>query len=163
MAQAREHSALSARLFCTFSVPGTMRFSSRIDFWLWAVLVFTLGAGAFALWSAGLRGSAAAVTTTLVACALAPALLLWLAWATHYELVEHDLLVRSGPFRWRVPLAQIRSVVPSRSVVSAPALSLDRLRIDYGRASSILISPRDKLRFLSELQRRCPGIDVASH
>ncbi len=163
MAQAWEHSALSARLFCTFSVPGTMRFSSRIDFWLWAVLVFTLGAGAFALWSAGLRGSAAAVTTTLVACALAPALLLWLTWATHYELVEHDLLVRSGPFRWRVPLAQIRSVVPSRSVVSAPALSLDRLRIDYGRASSILISPRDKLRFLSELQRRCPGIDVASH
>ncbi len=140
-----------------------MRFSSRIDLWLWAVLAFTLGAGAFALWSTGLRGSAAAVTTTLVACALAPVLLLWLASATHYELAERDLLVRSGPFRWRVPLAQIRSVVPSRSVVSSPALSLDRLRIDYGRAGSILISPRDKLRFLSELQRRCPGIDIAKH
>ena len=140
-----------------------MRFSSRIDLWLWAVLAFTLGAGAFALWSTGLRGSAAAVTTTLVACALAPALLLWLASATHYELAERDLLVCSGPLRWRVPLAQIRSVVPSRSLVSAPALSLDRLRIDYGQASSILISPRDRLRFLLELQRRCPGIGIAKH
>ena len=140
-----------------------MRFSSRIDLWLWAVLAFTLGAGAFALWSAGVRGSAAAVTTMLVACALAPALLLWLASATHYELAERDLLVCSGPLRWRVPLAQIRSVVPSRSLVSAPALSLDRLRIDYEQASSILISPRDRLRFLLELQRRCPGIGIAKH
>jgi hypothetical protein len=33
-------------------------------------------------------------------------------------------------------------------------LSLDRLRIDYGRARSILISPEDARGFLNELERR---------
>lgn len=140
-----------------------MRFSSKIDLWLWATLVLVLGACAFAVWAIGMHGPAVALVAMLAVCALTLALPLWVVMGTHYELAEHDLLIRSGPFRWRVPLAQIRSVATSRSVLSAPALSLDRLCIVYGRAGSILISPRDKLQFLSELQRRCPGITVASH
>ena len=143
--------------------PFDMRFSSRIDLWLWAALAIALGACVFAVRAVGMRGPAIAWVAMLVVCALALVLPLWVVMGTHYALTERDLLIRSGPFRWRVPLDQIRSVTASRSVLSAPALSLDRLRIAYGRAGSILISPRDKLQFLSELQRRCPGIDVASH
>ena len=140
-----------------------MRFSSKIDPWLWATLVLTLSACVFAVWTVGERGSAMAIAAMLAVCVLALGLPVWIVLGTRYELAEHDLLICSGPFRWRVPLEQVRAVAPSRSVLSAPALSLDRLRIAYGRAGSILISPRDKLQFLSELQRRCPGIDVASH
>ena len=135
-----------------------MRFASKIDLWLWVTLAFTLGACAFAVGTAGVRGPA-----MLAVCALAAGLPLWVVLGTRYALTEHDLLIRSGPFRWRIPLQEVRAVAHSRSWLSSPALSLDRLRITYGRASSILISPRDKLRFLSELQPRCPGIAVASH
>ena len=140
-----------------------MRFSSKIDLWLWGALALTLGACAFAVWTVGVRGPAMAMVAMLAVCVLALGLPVWIVLGTCYELAERDLLIRSGPFRWRVPLGQIRAVAPSRSVLSAPALSLDRLRIAYGRAGSILISPRDKLQFLSELQRRCPGIEVAGH
>ena len=140
-----------------------MRFSSKIDLWLWTTLVLTLSACVFAVWTVGVRGSAMAIAAVLAVCVLALGLPVWIVLGTRYEFAEHDLLICSGPFRWRVPLEQVRAVAPSRSVLSAPALSLDRLRIAYGRVGSILISPRDKLQFLSELQRRCPGIDVASH
>ena len=140
-----------------------MRFSSRIDLWLWAVLAFTLVACAFAVWTVGALGPVVATVVVLVMGVLTLALLLWIVLGTHYELAERDLLISSGPFRWRVPLEQVRAVAPSRSVLSAPALSLDRMRITYGRAGSILISPRNKLQFLEELQRRCPGIEVAGY
>ena len=37
--------------------------------------------------------------------------------------------------------------------LSGPALSLDRLRIDYGRGRSLLVSPKERERFVSELSK----------
>ena len=140
-----------------------MRFSSRIDLWLWAVLACTLVACVFAVWTVAAHLPIGATVVVLVMGVLTLALPLWIVLGTHYELADRDLCIRSGPFRWRVPLEQVRAVAPSHSVLSAPALSLDRMRISYGRTGSILISPRDKLQFLKELQRRCPGIEVAGY
>ena len=88
----------------------------------------------------------------LIAVLLLPA---WLLLGTRYSLTDDALKVRAGPFRWTVPLAEISSVRPSRSILSAPALSLDRIQIDYG-ARRILISPRERQRFVDELRQRCP-------
>ena len=140
-----------------------MRFASKIDLWLWLTTALTLAVCVFAVITVGVRGPALAVVAMLVVCALTLGLLLWVVLGTGYGFTERDLLVHSGPFRWRVPFKEVRAVADSRSWLSSPALSLDRLCITYGRGSSILISPRDKLSFLSELQRRCPGIAVASH
>ena len=54
----------------------------------------------------------------------------------------------------------IREVRPTTNPLSAPALSLDRLRIDYeegGRVRSLLVSPKDKEGFLQELRDAVPG------
>jgi hypothetical protein len=40
----------------------------------------------------------------------------------------------------------------SRSPFSSPALSLDRLQIDYGAGKSILISPADKEGFIEAIE-----------
>ena len=77
---------------------------------------------------------------------------LWLLLGTRYILEPDQLLVRSGPFRWRVPIADIVRITPTTNPLSSPALSLDRLRIEYGRGSAIMISPRDKDRFLRDLE-----------
>lgn len=91
-----------------------------------------------------------AVFTLLLACGLP----LWLLASTYYRIDASALIVRSGPFRWTVPLSEIRSVRPSRSLLSSPALSLDRIRIDYGRGRSLMVSPRDREGFLAAIQRR---------
>jgi hypothetical protein len=56
-------------------------------------------------------------------------------------------------------MRDIRTVTPTRNPLSSPALSLDRLRIDYGRGRRIMVSPRDPGAFLRELRRRGAPID----
>ena len=126
-----------------------MRFASKIDLWLALVLG---GATAATLW--GLRQvlaepDAFAVGVAFVVAALGVGLLLW-------------LLVRCGPFRTRIALDQIRSVKPSRSLASAPALSLDRLAVAYGRVGSVLISPKDKAGLIAALRQQAPGAQILS-
>lgn len=79
---------------------------------------------------------------------------IWLLARTYYTFEGTDLVVRSGPFNWRIPLEQIRGVEPTRSPLSNPALSLDRLRIDYGSNGSIMVSPADKEGFLRQINAR---------
>ena len=76
---------------------------------------------------------------------------------TYYEIVGTELLVRSGPLKWTIPVAEIQDITPSRNILSAPALSLDRLKIRFGKRAFILVSPEDKdgfLRAIREAQDR---------
>jgi len=84
---------------------------------------------------------------------------MWTLLGTSYTLDATMLQVRCGPFRWRIALDEIHSVTATRDSRSGPALSLDRLRIDYGSGRSMLISPRDQQAFLRDLEhrRRGPG------
>ena len=69
------------------------------------------------------------------------------------------LIIRSGVFRWRVPIRQIESVTPTNNPSSAPALSLDRLEIRYG-PKTILVSPADQEGFVRALRTVNPRIDL---
>jgi Bacterial PH domain len=135
----------------------SITFRSKVDWWLGAVLLISAAASAMAVVMVGIAKS------PFLALALSPLLLLsvglpvWLLLATNYTLDTADLNVRCGPFAWRVPLREIRAVALTRNPLSSPALSLDRLRIDYGRTSSIMISPEDKEGFLKELRKRAPA------
>ncbi len=132
----------------------SLRFVSRVDGWLMAVLLAAVMASLYAIASIANQGAAQLAWIGLLVGLPGVALPLWLLADTSYVLTDDSLRVRSGPFRWRVPLREIRAVAPSRSLLSGPALSLDRLRIDHGRARSLLISPKDRERFLSELNHR---------
>ena len=142
------------------TMPPSMQFASKVDAWL---VVLMLGGGVLALLAVAptiggsFARSAGAAQLLGVAAVLLLSLLLpaWLLLGTRYSLTDDALKVRAGPFRWTVPLAEIFSVRPSRSILSAPALSLDRIQIDYG-ARRILISPRERQRFVDELRQRCP-------
>jgi Protein of unknown function (DUF1200). len=79
---------------------------------------------------------------------------LWILANTNYTLTDMTLHVRCGPFSYKVPIAEISSVTPTRSILSAPALSLDRLRIEYSRGKVVVISPEDRERFLKDLDIR---------
>ena len=47
-----------------------------------------------------------------------------------------------------------------RSAFSAPALSLDRIRITYNKYDEIVVSPKDKKVFLDDLTAINNGIEI---
>jgi hypothetical protein len=133
-------------------------FRSKVDWWLAAVLLISAAASAMAVVIVSV------VESPLLGLAISPLLLLsvglptWLLRATTYTFGDTDLEVRCGPFAWRVPLREIRAVTATRNPLSSPALSLDRLRIDFGPMRSVMISPEDKEGFMKELRKRVPAV-----
>jgi hypothetical protein len=137
-------------------------FRSKVDGWLAAVMLGSAGVSVIVVVAVGVAES------PLLALAVAPFVLIgaglpvWLLRSTRYVFDDSNLHIRSGPFAWSVPLRDIRAVTPTRSPLSSPALSLDRLRIEYGRIGSIMVSPEDKQGFLAELRKRVPTVHSPS-
>ncbi len=146
----------------TDAASGASIHSSKVDTWL--ILVAALAAGASVGVAVALlrEGGVPAVVLVPVVVLLGAGLPLWTLFGTRYELTPGRLRIRCGPFRWTVPLNEIRAVTPTRNPLSSPALSLDRLRIDYGRGSSVMISPRDQARFLEDMGRYRSAVSMSA-
>ena len=129
-------------------------YRSKVDTWLVAVLVPAMVAAGVVGLMAFAAGTLVAVSYGAFIVAVGVALPWWLLRATHYTFAGGALVIRSGPFKWRVPVAEITHVSPTSNPLSSPALSLDRLRIEYGRKRWIMISPLDREDFLRELEMR---------
>lgn len=126
-------------------------FSSKVD----AIALLALAPPPLVLVSlAGhrlpLSGPLLAVTLPLLFIGLV--LPLWVLLGTDYRIEAGELRIRAGPLRWRIPVAGITRVEPTRDARSGPALSLDRLCIDYGHGARCLVSPRDAAGFVRELK-----------
>lgn len=132
----------------------TIVFRSKIDTWLAVVLVGTAVAMAGAIVTVILKGSTLNVLILVPLFFLTGAYPLWLMRSTFYVLDEEELQIRSGPFKWNVKLMDIRAMTPTRNPLASPALSLDRLRIEYGRWESVIISPSDRDLFLRAIEQR---------
>ena len=78
-------------------------------------------------------------------------LVVWILRGTRYLVDGNNLTAWCGPFRWQIPLSGITAVEPTRTPVSSPALSLDRLRIRHGNGKSLVVSPADRERFCQAL------------
>ncbi len=61
-------------------------------------------------------------------------------------------MIRSGPFRWQVPISEIEDIVQTRNPLSSPALSLDRLQVSYSNGRTIMISPADREGFIEAVE-----------
>jgi uncharacterized membrane protein YdbT with pleckstrin-like domain len=134
-------------------------YRSKVDIWLAGAIV----AAAVVVLIVGFSVVAGPVPAKWLIVApmvlLGAVLPLWLLVSTDYRIADQNLLIRSGPFRWRIPIREIRNVRPTRNARSSPALSLDRLLITYGGGQSCMISPKDKEGFLNEL--RANGVTAA--
>jgi len=126
---------------------------SRIDTWL-ALLLTGVVVLCVAITLLSIPRGTTAVLASLPSLLIGAGLPVWLFINTSYTLTDSSLLVRSGPFRWTVPVAEITKVMPTNSVLSSPALSLDRLRIEYSRGKVVMISPKLKEEFLQDLNAR---------
>ncbi|MGB5622061.1 MAG: PH domain-containing protein [Gammaproteobacteria bacterium] len=123
-------------------------FRSKRDLLLWLILslsvLIDLGA-AVALLSADLPSLSRAISVAVLLATAA--LVLWIMYGTRYLVDQGMLTIYCGPFRKRLRVSEIESVEPTRSPLSSPALSLDRLRITYAGGKKIMVSPEDPDRF----------------
>lgn len=134
------------------SDPAPLRQRSKVDAWLVLVLVLALCAPLAQAWM--LREVAPRdALLALGVFAFTATLLGVLSLPCRYTLEADQLLIQSGVLRWRIRYADITSVRPSRALWSAPAFSLDRVRIDHGGRFA-LVSPVGRDVFIAELQRR---------
>jgi membrane protein YdbS with pleckstrin-like domain len=133
-------------------------YPSKADAWLVSVLGLAAAASIYAAAEIAPPSSASEWATLLSCIVLGVALPTWLLVGTRYTLSKDSLLIVSGPFRWRVPLQSITDVTPTHNPLSSPALSLDRLRIEYASGKkAVMISPRDKQGFIRDLESRRRG------
>jgi len=128
------------------------RFKSKVDRWLIAILILAIVIDACGI-IAFLRfeSDPVVLTISVLVSLLVMALIASVSLGTHYTIDRNVLRIVSGPFRWKVPIDQITGVEATRSLLSSPALSLDRLRIQYGPRRRIMVSPADKAGFLKAI------------
>lgn len=128
-------------------------FKSKIDWWFGLILVYPIFVSIKAMvegeWL-GLLGLAAVV-----------GFILFLSKTTQYIINENQLIVKST---WivneRIDISKITKVEKSNSILSSPALSLDRLLVRYNKYDEVLISPKEKKEFLDELLKINPTIEI---
>jgi len=129
-----------------------LRFRSAVG---WSFRVVTLFVGVALIASQARRVNVISLVTVGVSLVL----IAWLYRSTVYTVTDQGLRVQSGPLdRWVDPKLSER-VRPTRTMLSAPALSLDRLEVS-GRFGSIIVSPADQVGFVSALQRVAPQLRV---
>lgn len=137
-------------------------YRSRVDAWI----AIILGIVAAACLSSGIgmivKGMPGGVIMAPIIIFTGVILPFWLMLTTRYVLGSDTLEIRSDPIKWEVPLKEIRKITPSRSILSSPAFSLDRLEIQYGRWNSILISPAQRDDLLRELETRRAAVASSS-
>ncbi|RUO31224.1 PH domain-containing protein [Aliidiomarina soli] len=132
--------------------------NSKVDSWL-MLLVVTLAL--FVLLASSLLAISGWALLALVLLLLAAVLPMWILMSTRYHIIGDELRVRAGPFRWRIELDRIDGVEPCHNAALAPALSKERLRLQYrasGRDKSagtgryvLLLSPEDRYQFIFDL------------
>lgn len=81
---------------------------------------------------------------------------------TTYKITsDNKLKIRSGLLRFDdINIFSIKKITPTKSLISSPALSIDRLEIFYNKYDSILVSPTDKKGFIESLRKINPEIEI---
>ena len=136
------------------------RFRSEVSVGLLAIPVLALALAPLAVIGAVPR-SEQARAVLILSVALFPVVvfIVWMYLTTDYRVEGNELMIRSGPFRWRVDLKSVGRLRATRSPLSAPALSFNRIEVEYGQ-SSILVSPADRRGFIRAILTRAPNVSL---
>ena len=87
------------------------------------------------------------------------AFVLHLFFGTHYTIENNKLKIKCGIFSYKpIEIDKIKEVSKTKSIISSPAPSFDRIEIKYGKFDEIIISPKDKLNFTNDLVIINPNI-----
>lgn len=137
--------------------PAMQRFRSKIDWWVMGFVICLTGMLIQLLLTMYAKGTMVEYPEHTAVYVLTIAMIWWPVWTTRYTVANGQLNIRCMWLNRNIPMADIQGVSPTSNSVSSPALSLDRLKVDYlkdGKIKSVLVSPKDKQGFTSLLMSK---------
>lgn len=130
------------------------RYNSKIDWWLVAIICVVLIAASMSMVSGG-------SWVGFVINILVFAFVAHLFTTTYYTINGDDLNIRSGfIYNKTFAIHGITEISETNNPLSSPATSLDRLEIRTGEGGSVMISPKEKDKFLTHICAINPRIKV---
>ena len=140
-----------------------MIYKSKIDNWLIAtVAIIIAGIIASVVIPLVTSFSWTALIIGIVYSSLTIALFVGLMRDTKYIVSGSSLTIRcTFLVNYRININDIREISDTKSLISSPALSLDRIKIRTPRGTMI-ISPAEKAEFITALRQINPNIKVKS-
>ncbi len=131
-----------------------MKFKSRVDLWLAAIIWGTVIACFVPLFIE--------FDWILLIVAIGMLVFIGTLWfGTYYVIEDNELIISGGIARKKIPIAEITKLTKTNNPLSSPALSIKRMEVMYEPGMQIvLISPDEQRRFIELLLEKNPHIVV---
>ena len=113
------------------------KFRSKKDWWVIGFIIAMTGLLLQLLFTMYAKATMSQYPIHTVTYVLTIAVLWWPVVNTQYRIEQNCLVITSMFLKWTIPLADIQKVSPSNNSVSSPALSLDRLKVDYQKDGTV--------------------------
>ena len=81
---------------------------------------------------------------------------------TRYIIEGNQLQISYGPIKKTIVIQDIKFIRKTKNPFVAPALSMNRVEINYGKYSTVQVSPKEIEKFVSELQKKNTNIQLKS-
>jgi hypothetical protein len=80
---------------------------------------------------------------------------------TFYRIENHTLHIKCGfLYNSTINIHEIKKIAATKNPLSAPATSLDRIEVLYGKNGFCLLSPKDKKSFVADILAINPAVEV---
>ncbi|MFB4168868.1 PH domain-containing protein [Virgibacillus sp. JSM 102003] len=89
--------------------------------------------------------------------------LMWIWFKTGYTIENNSIKIQYGPFKKYIEIDEIYNIRETKNPFTAPALSMNRVEINYGKYETIQISPKEISLFVGELQKKNPHIQIKNY
>ncbi|ADC52328.1 hypothetical protein BpOF4_21664 (plasmid) [Alkalihalophilus pseudofirmus OF4] len=89
--------------------------------------------------------------------------LMWVWFKTGYTIENNFIKIKYGPFKKYIRIDEINSIRKTKNPFTAPALSMYRIEINYGKYDTIQVSPKELNLFVDELQKKNSRIQIKNH
>ena len=128
-------------------------YKSKIDWWLGLPLLYPIFLSISSMIEGEWIGYVGMITILLF--------IVFISKSTRYIIAENQLIVKCMFIvNDRIEISKIRKIEKTNSLLSSPALSLDRIAIRYNKFDEVYISPKEKQAFVDELLNVNPDIEI---
>ncbi|WP_445452838.1 PH domain-containing protein [Flavobacterium sp. 25HG05S-40] len=128
-------------------------YKSKIDWWLGLLLLYPIFLGISSIIEGDWMGY-----LVIVSCLL---FIFFISKSTRYIITKDELIVKCMFIvNERIEISKIKKIEKTNSVLSSPALSLDRIAIKFNKFDEVYISPKEKQAFVDDLVKINPAIEI---
>jgi hypothetical protein len=119
-------------------------YKSKVDWWLGLFLIYPIYLFVTSIAKGQLIGFVGLGSVT--------GIVIFVSKTTRYIIQDNELIVKSlWIVNQRIDVSKIRKIVKTNSILSSPALSLDRIAVHYNKFDEVYISPLEKQDFINDL------------